>query len=83
MIIFYALFLLYVFSAATLVSDLVTLVIEVSGSTYNNVITYRLCSRVSGQNHFKNKLPWSSCYFAFQLSKRQRAVVATSSPNVS
>jgi hypothetical protein len=78
-ILFYAVFLLYVLSTASFVGDLVTLIFEVS-----NILSVRilLCSGVSGHYRFNFKLTHSRCYLAFRLSEPQQAVVVTSSPNV-
>lgn len=54
----YALITLYVLSAATIISDLVSLIIEVSNYSIctKNIISYWLCRRVSGHFRFKIKL---------------------------
>ena len=46
-ILFYALCLLYILSTATIVTDLVTLILEVSNNSIcKNIILYQLCSGV-------------------------------------
>ena len=85
-ILFYALRLLYVLSTATVVSDLVAFILEVSNNSICNTINFSYQfyrgRGVSGHYQFHFKLTPSLCYFAFILSKPQQAVVATSSPNV-
>ena len=82
-IVFYALYLLYVLSTATIVGDFVAFILEVSNNSIcRNFIFYHLCSRKSGHYRFNVKLTLSRFYFAFMLSKPQQTVVVTSSPNV-
>ena len=84
-ILFYALCLLHVLSTATVVSDLVTNVFQVSNNLIcKNIIFNQLCSGISVIHHrFNFKLTQRQCYITFQLSKSQQMVVVISSPNVS
>ena len=81
-ILFYALCLLHVLSTATVVSDLVNFILQVSDNPIcKNIISYQLCSGIS--IHYRFKLTHGQCYIAFQLSKSQQMVAVTSLPNVS
>ena len=83
-ILFYALCLLYFVSTVAIVGDIVNLILQVSNnSIFKNILFFQLCSFVSVNYHFNFKTTQSQCYCALGLSKPQRAVVPTSSPNVS
>ena len=87
-ILFFALCLLYVLSAATLVDDLVTNILVKVRKQFLSVLLRKkkffnqLCRSVSAAIYYR-KLICSHFYFALLLSRFQQAVVATSSPNVS
>ena len=67
-IVFYALCLLYVLSTATVVSDLLFIILEVSNSSISeNIFVYQLCRCV--HHRFDLNLTYSQFYFAFQLFK--------------
>jgi hypothetical protein len=84
-ILFYALCLLCVLSTATIVSNLINLIFQVSNnSIFMNIIFLNIsCSFVSVNCRFNFKKTQCQCYFALGLFKSQQAVVVTSSPNVS
>ena len=78
----FALCILYILSTATVFSDLIAYIIEVSNNSIcKYIIFYQLCSGVSVHYHFSFKLTHSQWYIALKLSKSQHSVV-TSSPNV-
>ena len=72
-IVFYALCALHILSTVTVVSDLITCIIQVSNSSiYKNINFYQLlCRHVSVHYQFNFKLTYSQCYFVFRLSKSQ------------
>ena len=83
-ILFYAMCLLYVLTAVTLVLDVAFLLITVSNNSIRkNTIFHRLCSRILGIYQFHFKLPKSPCYFDLRIPKPQQSLCVTSSPNVS
>ena len=73
-ILFYALCLLYVLSTATVVIDLVTIILQVSNNPIcKNIIFYQLCSCISLHFHLNLifRVNWThcQCYIAFGFSK--------------
>ena len=69
-ILLYALCLLYVSSTATVVSDLVTIILQVSNNFICKIIIfYQSYSGIPVHYHFNFKLTHCQCYFTFQLSK--------------
>ena len=69
-IVFYVLCLLYVLSVATVISDLISVMLQVSNNSIcKNIIFNRLCRHVSVHYHLNFKLTTSHHYFALGLSK--------------
>ena len=64
-VVFFVLCLLHILSTATIICDLVTVILEVSNNSIcQNIFFYQLCSRLLVHYRFNLKLTQLSCYFA-------------------
>ena len=83
-VVFYALCLLYVLSTATVVGDIINIILQLSNNPIcKNIIFYQCSGVLVVHNRFNLKWTYSQYIFVFRLSKPLQLVVVTSSLNVS